>query len=460
MKKGEEVLLKFTELSKLNTAMGVPVETNGDQNTEDIKVKVKNGVPGETGLVKITKKRKNKYEGRLLRIIPEEARNDLPVCFDEQKCGGCSFLAVAGEKELKIKENYLKGLFEGYPLEEVIDSPLPTEYRNKMEYSFGDDVKDGPLTLGLHQRGSFYNVINTPGCILASKDFDKIREAILEYFQKKGTDYYHKNTHEGFLRHLVLRKGYKSGEILVNLVTSSQGELDKEEFAEMLKGLDNLDGKITGIIHTFNDNVADAVIADEVEVIEGSPIIHENLLGLDFQITPFSFFQVNTYGAEKLYSVVREMVQKVLPEDKPVIYDLYSGTGTITLLMAELASRVIGIELVEEATEIARENARLNNITNAEFLSGDVLSEAEKLDGKADIIILDPPREGIRPKALTKILALDPKAYVYVSCNPESLKRDLPFFEEKGYQVREMKAVNMFPLTNHIETVALLTKSE
>lgn len=457
MKKGEELRVRFTDLTKLNTASAVPIDEEGKELESDVKIKVKNGVPGKTGTIRISKKRKGRVEGKLLNVDVDTTRQEMPICYTEQRCGGCSFLSIAGEEERVLKENYLRDLFEGYPFEGLIESPLETGYRNKMEYSFGDEKKNGPLTLGMHQRGSFYNVVNTPGCILAPKDFERIRETILEYFQEKETDYYHKN-HQGFLRHLVLRKGYKSDEILVNLVTSSQEELNKQEFVDRLLAIDGLDGKITGIIHTLNDNLADAVIPDTVEVLYGKPIINENLLGLDFQITPFSFFQVNTYGAEKLYSVVREMVEKVL--DRPTaIYDLYSGTGTITLLLADLAEEVIGIELSEEATAIAIENAKKNNIENATFIAGDVLDEAGKLESKADIIILDPPREGIRPKALTKILALDPKAYVYVSCNPESLKRDLPFFEAHGYTVKEMKAVNMFPMTSHVETVALLEKA-
>lgn len=452
MKKGDEVLIRFDRLKKLNTAEGYPIT----EEENPPKVIVKNAYPGEEVKVRITKKRKNKIEGRITEVLSE---SEMPVCGAFNKCGGCLYLGIAREKEADIKNNYLKELFEGYPYQGLTRSPNENYYRNKMEYSFGDAEKDGDLTLGLHQRNSFYNVINTDDCYLAPKEFEIIRKAILDYFLNQDVSYFHKNTHKGFLRHLVLKKGAKTGEILVNLVTSSEQELDKEAFVDMLNTLDLGESKITGIIHTINDSPADAVIPEKVEVLYGEPIIKDSILDIEFEITPFSFFQVNTLGADILFDIVRKYAKEVVNKEDNIIYDLYSGTGTISLILADLASKVIGIEVVEEATEIAKENAKNNGIDNAYFIAGDVLEEAENLIERPDLIILDPPRSGIHPKAMKKILDLDPPAYIYVSCNPESLKRDLPFFENRGYKVKKMESVDMFPLTPNVETVALLQKN-
>jgi 23S rRNA (uracil-5-)-methyltransferase RumA len=290
-------------------------------------------------------------------------------------------------------------------------------------------------------------------CNIVDSDFTTILVSALNYFQEKNTKFYNKRNHEGFLRHFVVRKAVSTGEILLNLVTSSQAELDGEAFAAMLNGLD-LKGKIKGILHTTNDGLSDTVQADKMDLLYGQDYITEELLGLKFNISPFSFFQTNTFGAEKLYTMAREFAGDI---DDKIVFDLYSGTGTIAQIMAPVAKKVIGIEIVEEAVEMAKKNAKINGLDNVEFIAGDVLQAVDTLTVKPDLIVIDPPRDGIHPKAINKIIDFNPETFVYVSCNPVTLVRDLKIFMERGYKVVKAKCMDQFPRTPHVESIILMT---
>jgi len=269
-------------------------------------------------------------------------------------------------------------------------------------------------------------------------------------------NYYRILKHEGFLRNLVVRKAINTGEILVNIVTTTQVEYDFTAFVDTLKGL-NLKGELTGIIHTLNDSLSDVVQADSVEILHGKDYIIENLLGLKFKINPFAFFQTNTKGAEKLYSIVRDFIGE--SEDK-VVFDLYCGTGTIGQIVAPKAKKVVGIELIEEAVEAAKENAKINGLSNCEFIAGDVAVTIKNVTEKPDIIILDPPRPGVHPVALDYVIKFDAKEIIYVSCNPKTLAVDLGVLTANGYKVEKVKVMDMFPHTPHVEVVTKLTKSK
>lgn len=455
MKKGDHITVEIEGLKKLGVGYGKIVpETCNEDVTESREILVKNALPGERIRGRIKKKRRGKIEVDLEEILESLGESSCPV---DGRCGGCLYSRLSYDDELKLKENYLKERFKGLPFTGLLPSPKPSNYRNKMEYTFGNEVKDGPLTLGLHERGRYYNILETPGCLLSPPDFEKIREAVVDYFRDRGESFYHKNTHSGFLRHLVLRRGEKSGEILVNLVTSSEGELDSESFVKTLLDLD-LDGEIVGIINTKNDAVADAVVDEGQTLLYGRDRINESLLSLDFEITPFSFFQVNSEGAEVLYSVVKSYAKRALGKKSGVIFDLYSGTGTITQILSDCGERVYGIELNSEASAIAKENAKKNGIKNTFFLEGDVFKRIAEIDERPELIVVDPPRSGITNKALKKILALESPAIVYVSCNPDRLIEELPSFLESGYKVVEITSVDMFPRTPHAESVVLLER--
>ncbi|AFA50255.1 23S rRNA (uracil(1939)-C(5))-methyltransferase RlmD [Acetobacterium woodii] len=421
------------------------------------KVVMKNGLPGQRVLVNIAKKRK-KFEGRILEVL-KKAPNEIDAACDVfAKCGGCTYQNLPYDEQLKLKESYVLNLLEqagiaGFSYEGMVASPEVFGYRNKMEYSFGDNEKDGPLMLGLHEQGSFYNIVQTDHCQITDADFNQIQKAVLAYFVQTGDCYFHKRSHEGFLRHLVVRKGKYTGDVLINLATTTQGTLDEAAFVKKLLALE-LEGQIRGILHTQNDGVADVVKAEISKTLYGEDKIEDQILGLSFEITSFSFFQTNTLGAEKLYSVVRDFVGQ---EQNEVIYDLYCGTGTIAQVLAPVAQKVVGIELVPEAVEAAKVNAAKNGLDNCQFIAGDVMVEVANLHDRADVIILDPPRDGIHPKAIFKILDFKPKVFVYVSCKATSLARDLPFFVAAGYVVEKVKCVDMFPMTGHVETVVLLS---
>ena len=280
-----------------------------------------------------------------------------------------------------------------------------------------------------------------------------ILSSVLDFFTELGAVHYKKMQHTGYLRHLLLRRGVTSGEILVHVITTNQAEYDYAPLVSRLLALP-LEGKIVGIMHIINDSLSDVVQSDETRLLYGQDYFYETLLGLRFKISTFSFFQPNSLAAEVLYSIVRDYIGDT--KDKEV-FDLYSGTGTIAQLLASVAKEVIGVEIVEEAVEAAKVNAALNGLTNCRFIAGDVLKVLDNLTEKPDMIILDPPRDGIHPKALPKILAYGVENIVYISCKPTSLARDLPAFLAAGYEVQRSCSVDQFCETVHVETVVLLS---
>ena len=427
---------------------------------EDKYVTVKNGIPGQKIRFMINKFKGGNAEGRLLEVLeksPQETRQ--PVCSIFPECGGCMYQTMPYEEQMKMKDGQIRRIMDravkgDYVFEGVKASPKEFGYRNKMEFSFGDEYKDGPLSLGLHKKGSTYDVLTAADCKLVHEDMNKILVCVLEYFKKRNVSYYKKMQHTGYLRHLLLRRGDTTGEILVNLVTTTQENYDLEPLVSELLGLE-LEGKIVGILHILNDSLADVVKSDETRILYGQDFFYERLLGLEFKITPFSFFQPNTRGAEVLYETVREYIGDI---HDMTVFDLFSGTGTISQVLAPVAKEVIGVEIVEEAVEAAKENASRNGISNCKFIAGDVFQVLDQIGEKPDVIVLDPPRDGIHPKALPKILEYGVGRIVYISCKMTSLARDLEMMQLAGYRVEKMTAVDQFCETVHCETVCLLGK--
>ena len=447
------------------------------------KVLIKKGIPGQMVEFVITKKKKGKLEGRVLNIIEKsELEDNEKSCVHYEICGGCTYQTLSYENQLKLKDNQLRELMEGatdkdFVWEGVIPSPKFLAYRNKMEFSFGDERKDGELALGMHKKGSHYDIVNVFGCKIVDNDFTKILELTLNFFRERKVSYFHKNTHTGFLRHLLIRRSEYSGEILVSLVTTSSfgfvedpntlleppvlgvdEEILIKEWADYIKKETDrgiLNGSIGGILHTKNDSYADAVLNQGTTLLHGKDYIIERLNGLDFKITPFSFFQTNSKGAEVLYNVAGKYLGDTAGKS---VFDLYSGTGTIAQLLASESEKVYGVEIVEEAVEAAIENAENNGLNNCEFIAGDVLKVVDTLGFSPDIIILDPPRDGIHPKALPKILEFGAKRIVYISCKPTSFVRDLKVMEAAGYRMEKCVGVDMFPNTVNCEAVVMLSR--
>ena len=445
---------------------------------------VKNSLPGQKVKFSVNKVRKGKAEGRLLEVTEKSPLETGRTCSLFGLCGGCTYLSLPYEEQLKVKEEQVKRLLdsvlnkqeEAWIFEGIKGSPKAYEYRNKMEFSFGDEYKDGPLALGMHKRGSFYDIVTVADCEIVDADYRLILQSVRDYFARAKVSFFHRMSHEGYLRHLLVRKASRTGEILVALVTTSQdpwqgetaveGSLDADAlitgFKDLLLSLEQdgkLVGKFAGILHITNDSIADVVQSDHTELLYGQEYFYEELLGLKFKISTFSFFQTNSYSAEVLYQTARDYVGDLGGSDKTV-FDLYSGTGTIAQLMAPAAGKVIGVEIVEEAVEAAKKNAAANGLDNCEFIAGDVLKVLDEVEEKPDMIILDPPRDGIHPKALPKIIKYAVDHIVYISCKPTSLVRDLEVFLENGYRVDKAVAVDQFPWTANVETVCLLSKGE
>ena len=476
---------------------------------------VKGALPGQTVEFSVKKARKNKCEGRLRSVLKKgQLETREAKCPNFGTCGGCNYQEIPYEQQLALKKEQVLRLIDavyegdGYQYDGILSVRKDGQYRewgyrNKMEFSFGDAVKDGPLTLGLHKKGSFHDIVDAEGCQIVHPDYSAVLACVREYAKENSIPYYHKRDHQGVLRHLLVRRAEVSGDMLVALVTSTQQEIDYSELVSRLLALP-LEGQITGILQICNDSLGDVVQSDETKILYGKDWFEEKVLGLTFKISPFSFFQTNTSGAEVLYQRAREYVlgeinignagetsNGNMTENTPgeentpgsdalnekasggnatethtidlhdkVVFDLYSGTGTIAQLIAPVARKVIGVEIVEEAVEAAKENAALNGLDNCEFIAGDVLKVIDDIEEKPDYIILDPPRDGIHPKALQKIIDYGVKNIVYISCKPTSFARDLAVFQERGYELKRVSNVDLFPETVHVETVVLLSQQK
>ena len=301
---------------------------------------VKNGIPGQRVRFSVNKVRSVKAEGRILEVLEASPLEREPACPHFGECGGCTYQNLPYEEQLRLKEGQIKAMMDevvdgAYIWEGVKPSPAVYGYRNKMEFSFGDEYKDGPLALGMHRRGSFHDIVNVTDCQIVDEDYRRILACTLEYARETKLPYYHRMRHTGYFRHLLVRKAVKTKEILIDLVTTGESAPDLGEWADRLLKL-SLEGKVAGILHTRNDSVADMVKDEGTEVLYGQDYFYEELLGLRFKITPFSFFQTNSLGAEVLYEIVREYIGDT--KDK-VIFDLYSGTGTIAQILASAEGR-------------------------------------------------------------------------------------------------------------------------
>lgn len=450
MKRGSDLQVKIERLEFPSTGIG---------KAEDKIIYVKNAFPGQIVTGRVKKKREEYAELKLLSVDEKASYEIEAPCPHFGVCGGCSSQSLPYEKQLEFLSDEVKALFDEAEVSTgeflgIQGSPEQYEYRNKMEFTFGDEEKGAPLGVGMHMRGKSFGIVTVDNCKLVDEDYRKIIKLTVEYFREQNLPYYRVMKGEGYLRHLVIRKAKNTGELLVNLVTTTQIDFDLSDYVKLLRD-QKYDGTLVSIIHTENDSRSDAVIPEKVNVLYGKDYIRENLLGLEFNISPFSFFQTNTKGAEQLYSIVREFMGD---SENKVVFDLYCGTGTIGQIVAPKAKKVVGIELIEEAVEAAKENAKLNGLNNCEFLAGDVAEIIKTVKDKPDIIILDPPRSGVHPKALDYVIKFNAPEIIYVSCNPKTLVTDLKVLNERGYKIVQTKVKDMFPNTPHAETVVKLIK--
>lgn len=449
MKRNEVVEVKIEDHSFPATGIGT---------IDGKRIRIKGAFPGETITARAHQVRGDRAKGRYMGIVENASYAVKPPCIHYGKCGGCISQQVPLDLQRKFKEEEVIKLFtqNNLTMGDYLGSTGDEnqyEYRNKMEYTFGDEVKGGELNLGMHLRGMMNSVVNTNECMLIHDDFRKIHDYTIRYFREKELPYYRVMKQEGYLRNFILRRGINTKEIMVNLVTTTQIDFNLDEFRDGLAAL-KLDYTLVSILHTESDSLSDAVVPEKLNILYGRDYIYEKIHGLTFKISPFSFFQTNTKGAEVLYSEVKNFIG----EKKNEIFDLYCGTGTIGQIVAEKADKVTGVEIIEEAVVAANENALINELYHVHFIAGDVKNVIASLEGSPELIILDPPRSGVHPKALEYVKDFNAKEILYVSCNPKTLVIDLKYLIEQGYSVMKSKIVDLFPNTPHVETVVLLER--
>jgi 23S rRNA (uracil1939-C5)-methyltransferase len=422
---------------------------------------VPGGVPGDRLEVRLGQVRPRFAHGQIERIErPSELRTD-PPCPYFGRCGGCRLQHVQYEAQLRFKAQQvaeclgrLGGLGEGLPLRPIIGAPDIYGYRNKMEFTFAEGSEGA--VVGLHAAERFDVILDIERCLLQSEAMNAVLQEVRRFVRARGVSVYRQQPEEGLLRFLVLREGRATGEGMVNLVTASPDVATARALADHLRARCP---HVTAVILNVNPKKAAVAVGVEEHPIAGNETIRERLGAIEFSISANSFFQTNTRQAERLFAIVAEYAALA---GREVVFDLYSGTGAISLLLARQARAVYGIELVPAAIEDAARNARANGIANCTFLPGEVrhvLPELLRQGTRADVVVADPPRAGFHPKALRAVLMLAPGRIVYVSCNPATLARDLGTLVAGGYRLTAAQPLDMFPHTPHIEVVARLERS-
>ena len=382
-------------------------------------------------------------------------------CPISEFCGGCLYQGVPyeqqrAEKEKIIREQLVRHKVDDSVFRGLVSALSEYRYRNKMEYTFGDFEIGGELTLGMHKKKHFMSIVTCDECQLVPIDFNRVLRATLDFCIDKGYSFYHKKSHQGLLRNLVVRHGVKTHELLINIVTSSEDGFDEAGYLTMLQGI-KLDNKLVGVLRTFNDSLADAVINEGVKILYGRDYYNEEILELKFKVNAFSFFQTNIKAVERLYS---EALALIPDPDAKIVYDLYCGTGTISQLMASKAKKVYGVEIVQDSIDAAIDNAKMNGIDNCHFICGDVKAKLDEVTEKPDMIVVDPPRMGMHDKVVEMLASYGIEQILYISCNPNTMAMNLEKFAELGYKPRVIKAYDNFAKTKHVECIALIQRGK
>ena len=477
MKKGEIVELEIEDYAFEGKGIA-RIHINDDSEERKFVVFVNGAYPGDVVETQLRKVKKRYAEGKAVRVIKASGERVEPKCNFFGTCGGCKQQDLKYTSQIKYKEAQVKELFEiqggftDFEMQPILGAEKIFAYRNKMEFSFADkrwitveeaesghDITDKEFALGLHIPRIFDKVLDINECFLHNDIGNKILNFTREFFKSRGVSIYSTKTHAGYLRNLVIKIAHHTNDIMVNLVTSEDNTDLMNEFTEdLLKSVP----EVTTIINNINEKKSQVAIGDYEKVYFGSGNIYDTIGKYRYRISANSFFQTNTLQAELLYNTALEYAD--LKGDE-IVYDLYSGAGTISIYVSDKSEKVFAIESVEAAVNDAHVNAELNEVSNLEFILGDLNKSFlpvlnEKSIPKPDVIIADPPRSGMNPKTVKDIIYLAPKKIVYVSCNPTTQMRDIKLLTEEGYKLIKMKPVDMFPHTYHIENVALLSKQE
>lgn len=451
---------------KKNDVVTVTIEDMGTDGegigkVEGFTLFIKDALIGDVVEAKLMKVKKSYGYARLINIVTPSPDRVSPKCPVYRQCGGCQIQAMDYQAQLKFKERKVKGNleriggFEGISLEPIIGMENPYHYRNKAQFPVGTD-KTGEIVTGFYA-GRTHNIIPNRKCYLGSEINETILEVVLEYMKKYNISAYDESNGKGLVRHILVRTGFTSGEIMVCLVINGR-KLPKAE--KLIEALTKIHG-MTSITLNINEKRTNVILGEEVLLLWGTTYIQDNIGDITYRISPLSFYQVNPVQTKKLYETALEYADL---KGEETVWDLYCGIGTISLFLAQRAKKVYGVEIVPQAIEDAKENALLNHIDNAEFYVGkaeEVLPKLYESEGiYADVIVVDPPRKGCDEKCLETIVKMQPKRVVYVSCDSATLSRDLRYLCDRGYEVQRVRACDMFPMTGHVESCVLLCRAD
>lgn len=431
---------------------------DGIGKSDGFTIFVEGAVPGDKVMAKLTKCKKNYAQGRVVEIIEKSDMRRDHIC-NMKECGGCQIDHIRYEDQLKIKKKIVEdaisriGKLEGIAVNDTIGMEDPYKYRNKAQFPIG--MKDGKTVTGFYRKGS-HDIIACESCLIQHDVNDQINEIVRNWTDEFGIDVYDEKTHKGTLRHVVTKVGFKTGEVMVVIVTNGRKLKNSDVLVERLKSVEGL----KTVVQNINSQKTNRIMGFENVNLYGDGLISDYIHDLKFNISPLSFFQVNPVQTDVLYSKALEYAMLSGNED---VFDIYCGIGTISLFLAQKAKSVVGIEIVEDAIRDARINAKVNGLDNTEFYAGkaeEVVPELYAKGKRADVVVVDPPRKGCDERVLETIVNMKPERVVYVSCNPSTLARDLAYLDAKGYKTVEVQPVDMFPHSMHVETVCQLMRKD
>ena len=431
-------------------------EGQGIAKVDGCVVFVPNAIVGETCLIRIEKAQKTWAAGKIVEILQKSPHRLQRECPISSSCGGCDFWHMDYEEESRLKaDRVLQALnrIGGESLTEmpILSAPTCTGYRNKAQYPVSQ--KTGRVYAGFFKAGT-HQVVENDRCLILPEEADDVKKIVLDYVNHYRVAAYDEETHKGLLRHIYVRRGAVSGQVLVCLVVNGKKLPHIEDLVERLQAVPGF----TSLVLSVNTKKGNTVLGDEFITLYGPGYIEDTLCGLTFRLSPRSFYQVNHHQAQRLYEAAISQAQ-ITKDD--LVLDLYCGVGTITLAMAKAAGKVIGVEVIEQAVADAKENAQRNGIENAEFFCGDAGKAALELEAKGiipDVIVVDPPRKGLNADTIEALSRMSPRRIVYVSCDPATLARDVALLKEKGYVLQSAQAADLFPRCSHVESVVCLSK--
>ncbi|NEU05601.1 23S rRNA (uracil(1939)-C(5))-methyltransferase RlmD [Clostridium senegalense] len=444
----------------------IKIENSGHQGEgvgkiDNFTVFVEGALKDETVKIKLIKINKNYGVGKLIEVLSSSESRTEPVCSTYKRCGGCNLQHSTYEAQLSFKTERVRdvikriGKLEDVKIHNTIGMENPYNYRNKVQLPVGKN-KDGEVVVGFYAPRS-HDIINMECCYIQDEVGDKVIKVVKEWIKKFNIETYDEKTNSGIVRHIMIRKGFKTEEVMVVVVTNGNSIPYSEELVSMLK--DNIEG-IDSIIQNINNKQTNVILGQKCKTLYGKDTITDFIGEFKFNISPLSFFQVNSIQTEVLYNKALEYAD--LQGDE-IVFDAYCGTGTISLFLSQNAKKVYGVEIIPQAIQNAIKNAEENNVTNTEFIVGEAENEIPKLIEKgikADVVVVDPPRKGCEESLLHSIAKMSPKKIVYVSCDPATLARDLNILQQLGYKTLEIQPVDMFPQTAHVETVVKLEKAK